>query len=99
MAFNPIVAIRARQLTKVRTFDWRDGALMACGCIALAGAAIAGSYASTAIACAMLCAIGAYYVTTALSRSASDDYDDSMIFAAGKSTAPRTRLLPDKASQ
>jgi O-antigen/teichoic acid export membrane protein len=97
--FNPIVAIRARRLAGVHTFAWRDGALMACGCFTLAGAAIAGSYASTAIACAMLSAIGAYYLTTALSRSASDDYDNSLIFAAGESPVTPARLLPDKASQ
>lgn len=97
--FNPIVAVRAHQLTGVRTFAWRDGALMACGCIALASAAVAGSYASVAIACAMLGAIGAYYVATALSRSAGDDYDSSLIFAAGGSPSKPPRLFSDKASQ
>ena len=97
--FNPIVALRARQLVGVRTFAWRDGALMACGCIALAGSAVAGSYASAALACAMLGAIGCDYVTTAMSRSAAEDYDNSLIFAASESAAGRPLLLPDKASQ
>lgn len=97
--FNPIVAVRARQLTGVRTFTWVDGALMSCGCIALAAAAVAGSYAGAAIFCTMPAAIGAYYVTTALSRSSGDDYDRPLIFAAGKSAARRGRLLPDRASQ
>jgi O-antigen/teichoic acid export membrane protein len=96
--FNPLVAVRARQLVGVYTFAWRDGALMACGCTALATAAFAGSYASTVIACAMLAAIGAYYVTTALSRSAGDAYENSSNFATSK---PRRLplLLPDKASR
>jgi O-antigen/teichoic acid export membrane protein len=96
---NPVVAVRARQLVGIRTLAWRDGALMACGCIAIAGAAIIGSYASAAIACAMLGAIGVYYVASALARSADDDYDKSPIFAAGGSPPKPARLLPDKASQ
>jgi O-antigen/teichoic acid export membrane protein len=99
LLFNPIVAIRARRLTGVPTFAWRDGALMVCGCIALGGAAIAGSYASTAIASAMLGAVGAYYLTTAFSRSASDDYDNSLIFAVGELPAARGRSRPDNPSQ
>lgn len=97
--FNPLVAVRARQLAGVRTWTWRDAALMVSGCIALAGGAIAGSYASAAIACAILIAIGAYYVATALSRPAGDDYDGSLILAARNSAATPARLLPDKASQ
>lgn len=97
--FNPIVAMRARRLTGVRSFDWRDSVLMICGCTALAGSAIAGSYASTAIACAMLAAIGAYYVATAMSRSAGDDYDGSPILAASETAVTRPLLLPDKASR
>jgi O-antigen/teichoic acid export membrane protein len=86
--FNPIVALRARQLVGVRTLAWRDATLMACGCTALAAAAIAGSYASVVIASALLGAIGAYYVTTALSRSAGETYDDSLILAAGTAATP-----------
>ncbi len=97
--FYPIVAVRTRQLVGVRTFAWLDGVLMACGCVALAGAAVAGSYASAAIACAMLGAIGTYYVASALSRSAADAYDNSLIFAAGGSPPRPARLFPDKASQ
>ncbi len=81
--FNPIVALRARQLVGVRTLAWRDVILIACGCTALAAAAIAGSYASVTIASALLAAIGAYYLTTALSQSTGNDYDNSLILAAG----------------
>jgi hypothetical protein len=68
---------------------------MACGCTALATAAIAESYASVVIVSALLGAVGAYYVTTALSRSAGETYDNSLILAAG--TAARPSL--DRVSQ
>lgn len=93
--FNPIVAIRARRLIGVRTLAWRDAILMACGSTALATAAIAGSYASVVIVSALLGAIGAYYVMTALSRSTGESYDNSLILAAG--TAARPSL--DRVSQ
>ncbi len=93
--FNPIVALRARQLVGVRTLAWRDVILIACACMALAAAAITGSYASVMTASALLAAIGAYYVTTALSQSAGDAYDNSLILAAG--TAARPSL--DRASK
>jgi hypothetical protein len=54
---------------------------MACGCVVLAAAAIAGSYAVAAIACGVLGAIGAYYVMTATTRPSADDYDSSPLFA------------------
>ncbi len=85
---NPIVALRARQLIGVRTLAWRDVNLIACGCTALAAAAVAGSYASVVIASALLAAIGAYYLTTSLSRSTGDDYDNSLILAAGTAARP-----------
>jgi hypothetical protein len=75
-------------LVGVRTLAWRDATLMACGCTALAAAAIVGSYASVVIASALLGAIGAYYVTTALSRPAGETYDDSHILAAGTAATP-----------
>jgi hypothetical protein len=96
---NPIVAVRARQLVGVSTFHSRDAILLACGCVGLAGAAVSGSYLTAAIACAMLAAIGAYYVTAAMSRSTASDYDSSSIFAARESAAKTPMLLPDKASQ
>jgi O-antigen/teichoic acid export membrane protein len=95
--FNPLVAVRARQLVGIRTFAWRDGALMACGCTALAASAVSASYASAAIAGALLGAIGGYYAATALSRSAGGLYDKSPMFAASESRRPL--LLPDKASR
>lgn len=97
--FNPIVAMRARQLVGVRTFGWYDLALLGCGCTALAGAALAGSYAAAAIACGMLAAIGAYYVMTAMSRSAREDYDNSGVFSAPERSTARPLLIPDNASQ
>lgn len=97
--FNPIVALRAGQMTGVRTFGWRDGALMGSGCIALAAAAVAGSYASAVIACAMLGAIGVYYIATAMTRSVGEGYDNSLIFAGRERAAGRPLLLPDKASR
>jgi len=96
---NPLVAVRARQLVGVSTFHWLDAILMACGSVALAAAAVAGTYLSAAVACAMLAAIGAYYVTTALSRSSGDDYDNSLIFAARESAVNAPLALSDKASQ
>lgn len=95
--FNPLVAVRARQLLGVRTFAWRDAALMAGGCTALAASAVSGSYAGAAVACAMLGAIGGYYVMIALSRSAGEAHGNSPMFAASES--PRPLLLPDKASR
>ena len=86
--FNPIVALRARQLIGVRTLAWRDAILMACGCTALATAAIAGSYAAVMIVSALLVAVGAYYVMTALTRSAGETYDNSLILAAGTAATP-----------
>jgi O-antigen/teichoic acid export membrane protein len=97
--FNPLVALRAGQLVGVRTFGWRDIALLGCGCTALTAAAVVGSYAAAAIACAMLAAVGAYYVTTALSRSAAEDSGNSSMFAANEPSARRPLLMPDKASQ
>jgi hypothetical protein len=90
--------VRARQLVGISTFHSLDAVLMGCGCVALIGAAVAATYLSAAIACAMLAAIGAYYVTTALSRSANEDYDGSLILARG-SAAKAPLALPDKASQ
>jgi O-antigen/teichoic acid export membrane protein len=97
--FSPIVAVRARQLVGVRTIAPRDCVLMACGCVALAGSAVADVYASVVITCVMLAVIGAYYVMTATSRSAADDYDNSLVFGAGGSSASSTVLVPDKASK
>jgi O-antigen/teichoic acid export membrane protein len=96
--FNPLVALRARQLVGVRTFAWRDGTLALCGGVALAGAGLLGSYASLAVASVVLGAVGAYYVTKAISPSAESDYAPSSIFAIGES-ASRPLLLPEKASQ
>ena len=96
---NPLVAVRARQLVGVATFHARDGAMMACGCVALAAAAMAANYLSAVIACAMLAAIGIYYVTTALSRSVGEDDDSASIFAAREAAAKASLAVPDKASQ
>lgn len=97
--FNPIVAWRVRRLVDFRTIGWRDGAFMASGCVALVAAAALGSYASTVVVCGVLGAIGGYYVMTALSRSAAEDYDHSLVLAGSESSAPRPRLVADSASQ
>jgi O-antigen/teichoic acid export membrane protein len=81
LLFNPFVAWRARQLLNVRTIGLRELGLMTSGCIALAAAAIAGSYGVTVIACSLLGAIGVYYVLTATARSRADNYDSSPVFA------------------
>jgi O-antigen/teichoic acid export membrane protein len=99
LCFSPIIAVYARRLVGVRTLAPRDCALMACGCIALAGSAVADSYLNTAIMCGLLGAIGVYYVTTATSRSAAADYDDSLIFRGAGSSASAPLLVPDKASK
>jgi O-antigen/teichoic acid export membrane protein len=99
LCFSPIIAVYARQLVGVRTLAPLDCALMACGCIALAGSAVADSYLNTAIMCGLLGAIGVYYVTTATSRSAATDYDDSLIFRGAGSSANAPLLAPDKASK
>jgi O-antigen/teichoic acid export membrane protein len=91
---NPFVALRARQLIGVRSIAPLDGMLMACGAVALAGSAVAGSYASLALSCGLVGVIGIYYVATATSRSAAEDYDSSLTLTAG---APR--FAPDSASQ
>ena len=82
----------------MRTIELRDGALMACGCVALAGAAAAGSYTSAALTCGLLGAIGIYYVATATARSAADGYGNSLILAGGSAVQP-SLAAPDSASQ
>jgi O-antigen/teichoic acid export membrane protein len=99
LLFNPLVALRARQLAGVRTIALRDYALMVCGGIALAACAATGSYAGTILACGLLGVIGVYYVVTATSRSAGEDYDSSLILTAGGVSAGAPRLAPDNASQ
>jgi O-antigen/teichoic acid export membrane protein len=99
LCVNPFVALRARQLVGISTIAPFDCAMMACGCVALAGAALAGTYTSVVITCALLGVIGAYYVSTATARSATNDYDSSLVFGAGVSAATPPRLVPDKASK
>ena len=84
LAFNPIVAVRARQLVGVRTIEPLDGVLMAAGCVALAGCAIAGSYVATVLACAVLGGIALYYVVTVMgisSRGVTPSSEASMLLA------------------
>lgn len=89
LAFNPIVAVRARQLMGIRTVEPLDAALMAAGCIALAGSAVAGSYVSTVLACGVLGGIAAYYIVTLTAHARR----------AATSSAGDAILLPDKASR
>jgi hypothetical protein len=89
LAFSPIVAVRTRQLLGIRTIEPLDGALMAAGCIVLAGSAMAGSYVSTVLACGVLGGIAAYYVVTLASYSRR----------AAMTSAHDSNLLPDKVSR
>jgi hypothetical protein len=67
--FNPIVAVRARQLFAIRTFKLLDRALMVCGAVALAIAAVDPSPLARAGACMVLCLIGLYMIGTAIRQS------------------------------
>ena len=72
---------------------------MACGCISLAGFAVANSNMNAVITCGILGAIGTYYIITATARSAVDDYDNSLIFRAEGASASPPLFVPDKASK
>jgi hypothetical protein len=67
--FNPIVAVRARQLFAIRTLKLLDRALMTCGAVALAISAVDRSPLSVAGACTVLCLIGLYMIGTAIRQS------------------------------
>jgi len=82
VCFNPLIAVRARQLVGVRTIGLSDVALMACGSVALAASAIDPSYVNEAITYGLLAAVGAYYITTAMSLSGADNYDSALMFRA-----------------
>lgn len=99
VCFNPLIAVRARQLAGLRTIAARDAALMACGSVALAACAVDGSSMSAAITYGMLGTIGATYIATATSRSAADDYGNSPILGAGASAAGEPLPVADKASK
>ena len=67
--FNPIVAVRVRQLFGIHTLALPDLVLMVCGSAMLAIAAINGSRLWAAGACAVLCLIGVYLLATAIRQS------------------------------
>ena len=69
--FNPIVAIRVRQLFGIRTFALSDLVLMACGAVMLGISAVNGSRLWAAGACAVLCLIGLYMLAAAMRQSSS----------------------------
>jgi O-antigen/teichoic acid export membrane protein len=69
--FNPIVAIRVRQLFGIRTFALSDLALMTCGAVMLGISAVAGSRVWAASACAALGLIGLTMLGTAMWQSSS----------------------------
>jgi len=71
LLFNPIVAVRVRQLFGVHTLELSDLVLMACGSSALAISAITGSRFWAAGACAVLCLIGLIMLATAIRQSRS----------------------------
>jgi O-antigen/teichoic acid export membrane protein len=83
VCFNPLLAVRARQLLGVRTIGLSDAALMACGGSALAASALAPSLIKSLITYALLGAIGAYYIMTAMSRSGTDDYSSIPLSRGG----------------
>ena len=99
LAFNPLIAVRARQLTGVRTVTLRDAVLIACGSIALAASAIGGSPLSAAISYVMLGLIAAIYLLTATSRSAAYEDDGARLLRAGASAAGQPLPVADKASK
>ena len=88
---GPIIIIRAWQLVHIRSIAWRDGALMASGCAALASAAVADTTANLVLACGVLGVIAAYYGMTVTSRAATDDY--------GEPSPSLPLFAPDKASR
>ena len=67
--FNPIVAVRVRQLYGIHTLELPDLALMACGAVMLAVSATSGSRLWAVGACAVLCLIGVYMLATAIRQS------------------------------
>ena len=69
--FNPIVAVRVRQLFGIQTLALPDLALMVCGSAMLAIAAINGSRLWALGACGVLCLIGVYVLATAIRQSRS----------------------------
>jgi len=69
--FNPIVAIRVRQLFGIRTVELSDLALMACGFLALAIGAVGGSRLWAAVACGVLGLIGLTMLAMAVRQSRS----------------------------
>jgi O-antigen/teichoic acid export membrane protein len=99
VAFNPLIAVRTKQLTGVRTIAVRDAVLIACGGLTLAVSAVGGSHLGAAISYAMLGLIAANYLVTATSRSAVYDDADSRLLRAGASTARQALPVADKASQ
>jgi O-antigen/teichoic acid export membrane protein len=97
--FNPLVAVRARQLVGVRTIALRDFAFMTCGGIALTASAIDPSYVNVAISYDVLGAIAAYYLMAASSRSAAEGYDSSLILRTGAPAVGEPLPVADKASK
>jgi O-antigen/teichoic acid export membrane protein len=69
--FNPIVAVRVRQLFGIHTLKLPDLALMACGSALLGISAVSGSRLWALGACAVLCLIGVYMLGTAIRQSSS----------------------------
>ena len=69
--FNPIVAVRVRQLFGIHTIGFSDLVLMACGAAMLGIGAVNGSRLWAAGACAVLCLIGLYFLVAAIRQSSS----------------------------
>jgi O-antigen/teichoic acid export membrane protein len=69
LLFNPIAAARVQAMFAIRTIHRRDAALLAVGTVALAGYAIAGSALAGLATCAILAAVGLYFLASAVEWS------------------------------
>jgi O-antigen/teichoic acid export membrane protein len=67
--FQPIVAARVRTLFGIRTIGIADIVAITCGALAVAGHAMTRTLTSTALACAVLAAIGLVYLMPVIRRS------------------------------
>jgi len=69
IVFNPIVAVRVRQLFGIHTLELSDLALMTCGAAVLAASAFSHSRIWAVGACTVLCLIGLVMLVTAMRQS------------------------------
>jgi O-antigen/teichoic acid export membrane protein len=67
--FNPMVAVRVRQLYGIHTLELSDLALMTCGAVVLGASAFGHSRIWAVGACAVLCLIGLIMLASAMRQS------------------------------